>query len=226
MRKAGLILSFLLGALLAFADSQIKQKAEELYAKNQLTDAKPLLEQAISENPMDVDLYLQLGTVNQIQKNYDKAIEILKKGLLIAKDNKAEFYYDIGNNYWLQGKFSFAEEMYTNAIGADGSYSLAYLDRANVRMELESYEGAAADYTIYLQLRPQDPQRPQIEALLAALQKMQDAIAQKKQDEEAKQKSLMNDVLNSLNNASSDTKNLSVESLQFKKETEDVDIED
>ncbi len=226
MRKVVLALSCLLSASLALADSQITQKAKELYAKNQLTEAKPLLEQAISESPADTDLYLQLGMVNQIQKNYDKAIEVLKRGLLIAKDNKAEFYYDIGNNYWLLGKFSIAEEMYTSAIASDSSYSLAYLDRANVRMELENYDGAAADYTIYLQLKPQDPQRPQIEALLAALRKMQDAIAQKKRDEEAKQKALMNDVLNSLNNASTDTKNLSVESLQFKKDTEDVDIED
>jgi hypothetical protein len=55
---------------------------------------------------------------------------------------------------------------------------------------------------------------------------MQDAIAQKKKDEEARQKALMNEVLNSLNNASEDTKNLSVEALQFKKDTEDVDIKD
>jgi tetratricopeptide (TPR) repeat protein len=226
MRKALSILSFLLCIAAAFPASQIRQKAEELYASNKPAEARPLLEEAINEDSTDPTLYLYLGITNYQLSDNEKAIAVFKRGLSIAKDNKAVFFYNIGNCYFQEGQFTFAEEMYTSAIAANSSYALAFRNRANSRMDLENYDGAASDYTIYLQIDPQAPERPEIEAILAALRKMQDAIAQKKKDEEARQKALMNEVLNSLNNASEDTKNLSVESLQFKKETEDVDIKD
>jgi tetratricopeptide (TPR) repeat protein len=227
MRRAPAILSFLLAvATVSSAASMVRQKAVELYAQDKPAEAKPLLEAALNEDPTDTTIYLYLGIVNQQLRDYQKAIAVLKRGLSFAQDNRELFYDNIGNNFFSEGEFTFAEEMYGNAITANRRYPLAYLNRAQCRMQLENYSGAVADYTVFLQLQPQDPQRPKIEAVIAAINKLLDAQAKKQKDEEAKQKALMNEVLNSLNNASEDTKNLSVESLQFKRETEDVDIKD
>ncbi|HTO21784.1 MAG TPA: hypothetical protein VMQ10_04840, partial [Spirochaetia bacterium] len=94
-------------------------------------------------------------------------------------------------------------------------------------------DGALSDYTLYLQLAPQDPQRPAIERLIALLRKAQDdkvaaakaAEAQKAADA-AKQQALMNDVLSSLSNAGDSTKNLSVDSINGQTQPVDVDIKD
>jgi hypothetical protein len=93
-------------------------------------------------------------------------------------------------------------------------------------MKLEKYEDALADYQLFLQLAPQDPQRPQIEKVVALLQDhlaKQAALAQADAD---RQKALMNDVLNSLTNASDDALNLRVENLKINDTPEDVDIQD
>ncbi len=226
MKKSPLVLFLLLAAGAAFPISVTLEQAESLYQQNKPAEAKPLLEAALSEDPTDEKIYLWLGVTYRQLEDLDKAIAVLKRGLAIAADYKAEFYWNIGLVYFSQKQFTFADNMFTSAIATDRKYTDAYKDRAQARMKLENYDGALADYTLFLQLAPQDPQRPQIEALIALLTKTLEARANKQKEEEARQKALMNDVLNSLNNASEDTKNLSVESLQIKHDAEDVDIKD
>jgi len=93
-------------------------------------------------------------------------------------------------------------------------------------MRQEKFDGAASDFITFLQLIPDHPERPAIEEILRLLGEKKEALAKAKAEEEARQKALMSSVLDSLKNASEETKNVSVESLQFKKTTEDVDIED
>jgi flagellar hook-basal body complex protein FliE len=82
-------------------------------------------------------------------------------------------------------------------------------------MRLESYDGAVQDYTVYLSLRPDAPQSATIEQLIALLKQKKAELEQQQQiaedekkAEEAKQKALLNDVMQSLDSASNDTKNL------------------
>jgi tetratricopeptide (TPR) repeat protein len=224
MKRAALVLFCIFSTAAVFAASSTLQKAEDLLMRNKPSEARPLLEQALSEDPMNETAYLYLGLVHQQMGDADKAITILKRGLAISKAYKDLFYFDIGNNFFSQGQLTFAEEMFTNAIAANANMANAYLNRANSRLKLQKTQDALDDYTIFLQLRPQDPQRPQIEAVMGIINQILLAEAEKRKQEEAKQKALMNDVLSSLNNASEDTKNLSVQSLQFKQESEDVGI--
>jgi hypothetical protein len=101
-----------------------------------------------------------------------------------------------------------------------------YLNRANSRMKLEKWDPALADYLLFLQLAPKDPQRPQVEEVVRLLQAFvakQAALAQAEAD---RQKALLNEVLNALTNASDDAQNVRVENLQVSDDVEDVDIED
>jgi tetratricopeptide (TPR) repeat protein len=151
---------------------------------------------------------------------------VLKRGLNVAITFKDLFYYNMGNDFFSRKEFASAEESYNNALAANHNLAEGYLNRANARLQLQNFGGALGDYTIFLQLAPQDPQRPSIEKLMALLRQAQDDQEKARQAALAKQQALMNDVLNSLNNAGEDTKNLSVDSIKGRTDPVDVDIKD
>ena len=208
------------------AESPSFKQGEDLYLYDKPAEARPYLEKAITEDPTNELAYLHLGIVYQQLKEPKKAVAILKRGLNVSSLYTEQFHYDIGMNFLSQNEYTFAEQSFTDAIEVNPQLAPAYRDRANARMELAKYDGAVADYTLFLQLKPDDPQRPQIEELLRRLGLRLDALARKDAEEAARQKALMDSVLDSLKNASEDTKNVSVESLKFKQNPEDVDIED
>lgn len=223
---AMLAAAFLLAAGSLPAASALFEKGSALFMQNKPADARPLLEEALADDPSDETVYLYLGIVYQQLGEPDKAITILKRGLNIATLHKDLFLYNIGNNFFARGEFTFAEESYTGAVTANRTLPVGYLNRANSRMKLEKWEDALSDYQLFLQLAPQDPQRPQVEEVVRLLQEhlaKQAALAQAEAD---RQKALLNDVLNSLTNASDDARNLRVENLQINDDDEDVDIED
>ena len=225
-RRLSVILAILLAGLPAFSASDFLEKGEALFIQNQPREAEPLLESALSDDPSNEKIYLYLGIVYQQLGDLDKAIEVLKRGLTVSASYKDLMYYNIGNDMFARKDYALAEQMYSQALDANKSLAEAYLNRANARLQLQSYDGAVDDYTVFLQLQPQDPQRPKIEEVVRLLRQMKEA-KQKAQDEEiARQKALMNDVMSSLNNAGDDTKNLSVESIKAKDDPVSVDIKD
>jgi tetratricopeptide (TPR) repeat protein len=219
-------LTLLLVTATAFGASAILAKGEALYAENKPRDAQPLLEQALSEDPSNEQAYLYLGIVYQQLGNPAKAIDVLKRGLAVASEHKDLFYYNMGNDYFAQRQFTFAEEMYTNALFANQDLSDGYLNRANARLQLANLDGALSDYTIFLQLDPQDVQRPRIEQVMRLIQQALDQKAQAAAAEAARQKALLDDATNSLNNAGENARNLSVESINAQTDPVDVDIKD
>jgi tetratricopeptide (TPR) repeat protein len=215
-----------LAALAAFGASVFFEKGEALFVQNKPKDAQPLLESALNDDPSNEKTYLYLGIIYQQLGDPQKAIEVLKRGLNVAAAFKDLFYYNMGNDFFSRKDFTSAEDSYTNAIATNHNLAEAYLNRANARLQMKKYGGALADYTLFLQLKPQDPQRPSIEKVMALLRGVQDDLEKARLAEIEKQKALMNDVLNSLNNAGEDTKNLSVESIKGQNDPVSVDIKD
>jgi tetratricopeptide (TPR) repeat protein len=225
--------ALMLASAALFGASEFFDKGQALFVQNKPQDARPLLESALNDDPANEMTYLYLGIIYQQLGNTQQAIDVLKKGLAVASAYKELFYYNIGNDLFSRKDFALAEEMYSSAITSNKDMPDSYLNRANTRMQVQNLDGALSDYTLFLQLAPQDPQRPAIEKLIALLRKVQDdkvAAAQadeaRKAAELAKQKALMNDVLNSLNNAGDSTKNLSVDSINGQTQAVDVDIKD
>jgi len=216
----------LLASAALFGASEFFDKGEALFVQNKPQDARPLLESALNDDPSNEKTYLYLGIIYQQLGDAQKAIDILKRGLRIATAYKDLFYYNIGNDFFSRKEFAFAEEMYTSAIDGNKSRAESYLNRANTRLQLQNLDGALADYTIFLQLAPQDPQRPSIEKVMALIRQVEDDKEKARQAELAKQQALMNDVLKSLNNAGDSTKNLSVESINGQTDPVNVDIKD
>jgi tetratricopeptide (TPR) repeat protein len=215
-----------LAALAVFGASIFFEKGEALFVQNKPQDARPLLENALNDDPSNEKIYLYLGIIYQQLGDPQKAIDVLKKGLNVATAFKDLFYYNMGNDFFSRKEYAFAEDSYNSALSANHNLAEAYLNRANSRLQLQNYAGALADYTLFLQMKPQDPQRPNIEKVMALIRGVQDDIEKARQAELAKQQALMNDVLNSLNNAGEDTKNLSVESIKGQNDPVSVDIKD
>ncbi|MCD6121749.1 MAG: tetratricopeptide repeat protein [Spirochaetales bacterium] len=220
-----LLILFIAGVVPVYSSSYLSQ-AEKLFLENKPQKALPLFEAALNEEPQNEKIYLYLGIVYEQLNDLDKSNKILRRGLNVATSLKGVLCFNIGNNLFKQQQFALAEDMYSKAIEINNKIPEAYLNRANSRIELKNYKGAVADYTVYLELKPENSQRAQIEKLLNILNVLIAAEEQKKKEELAKQKALMNDVLNSLKNASEDTKNLSAGSESIKENYEDVDIQD
>ena len=202
------------------------EQGEKLFAENRPREALPLLEQALYENPDDERLYLYLGIVYQQLGNPDKSIQVMRRGLAVAKGVKDLLYFNIGNNLFGQKEYTMAEQMYTNALESNRTLAAAYLNRANARLDLQNYPAARDDYVEYLRLDPATPQREPIEKLIALLGGMLDEAQRLQQEELARQKALLNEVLNSLQNASEDTRNLSAGSEEIQEQYDEIDIED
>jgi tetratricopeptide (TPR) repeat protein len=226
MKRLTLAGFLLLSCTAVFGVSAFFDKGEALFVQNKPRDAQPLLESALNEDPSNEKIYLYLGIIYQQLGDPQKAIDILKRGLNVATSYKDLFYYNMGNDFFSRKEFAFAEEMYNNALAANKNLVKGYLNRANARLQLQNFSGALADYTLFLQLLPQDPQRPSIEKLIALLRQAQDDQEKDRQEALARQQALMNEVLNSLNNAGEDTKNLSVDSIKGRTDPVDVDIKD
>jgi tetratricopeptide (TPR) repeat protein len=216
----------LLASVALFGASEFFDKGEALFVQNKPQDARPLLESALNDDPSNEKAYLYLGIIYQQLGDAQKAIDILKRGLSIATAYKDLFYYNMGNDFFSRKEFTSAEDMYTSAISANAKLSEGYLNRANTRLQVTNLDGALADYTLFLQLSPRDPQRPNIEKVMALIRRVQDDKEKARLAEIAKQQALMNDVLKSLNNAGDATKNLSVESINGQTDPVNVDIKD
>jgi tetratricopeptide (TPR) repeat protein len=226
IRRVAVVFAVFLASLPAFSASTFLEKGEALFIQNQPREAEPLLESALNDDPANEKIYLYLGIVYQQLGDLDKAIDMLKRGLSVSTSYKDLIYYNIGNDLFARKDYASAEQMYSEALGVNKNLAEGYLNRANARLQLQNYDAAVEDYTIFLQLQPQDPQRPQIEELIRLLSQMKEAKLKQQEEELARQKALMNDVLNSLNNAGDDTKNLSVESIKAKDDPVNVDIKD
>jgi tetratricopeptide (TPR) repeat protein len=226
LRRAAFVFAVLAAGLPAFGASTFFQRGEALFVQNQPRDAEPLLQSALNDDPSNEKTYLYLGIIYQQLGNLDKAVDILKRGLSVSTSFKDLMYYNIGNDMFARKEYALAEQMYSEALSLNKDLAVGYLNRANARLQLKSYDAAVEDYTVFLQLQPQDPQRPKIEEVIRLLRQMKDAKLKQQEEELARQKALMNDVMSSLNNAGDDTKNLSVESIKAKDDPVNVDIKD
>jgi tetratricopeptide (TPR) repeat protein len=227
MRKhVALAWVLLLASACAFGASQFFDKGEQLFVQNKPREAQPLLESALGDDPSNEKIYLYLGIIYQQLGDAQKAIDILKRGMNVATAYKDLFYYNMGNDFYSRKEYAFAEEMYSNALSANKDLSEAYINRANDRMQLQNLTGAIADYSVFLQLKPQDPRRPDIERLMALVRQAQDDQEKALLAEKARQQALINDALKSLNNAGDATKNLSVDSIKGQTDPVSVDIKD
>lgn len=228
MKKIIFLAIFILFVIFYAVPESIFEEAEGLFLNNQLSEAAMMFEAAIENEPENEKAYLYLGYIYEVKRDYDAAISVLSRGVDYSNNQKEIFYFNIANNYFNSGDFSTAALMYSKALQSKPGFAEPYLNRANCRVKTAEFSLAVRDYNLYLKMKPDDPQRPQIEKMVTMLElgiveeeKRRQEEEQRRLAEEARQKALLDSVLNSLSNAGSDTTNLSAES----EEIEDIEIE-
>ncbi len=224
MKKIFTIILLHLSILTAFALSTL-QEGERLFMDNNPREALPFLEEALNADPNNEKIYLYLGIIYEQMDQAEKSINFLQRGVELAGSLRYLLYYNIGNNLSRGGENTLAEEMYTKSIAQRDRFAEPYLNRANARLNLTNYQGALNDYVIYLKLKPRSSQRNEVERMIELLRGFLDERDRLDRDRLAKEKALMDEVLNALKNASEDAQNLSTGSDEILVEKEEeVDI--
>jgi tetratricopeptide (TPR) repeat protein len=198
-----------------FAQSNLA-RGEELYTQNKPGEALVFLENAVAEDPANVKAFLYLGIVYQQLNRLDEVIAIYRKILPRAGAETARVAYNLGNAYYNKGNAVFAEQYYTQAIEADGTFASAWLNRANTRVKTGSLRESLSDYEMYLSLEPRSPKRPEIERLAAFIREEFAAVERRRLlEEEAaraaaeRRQRLLDEVSASLQSAADDARGLS-----------------
>jgi tetratricopeptide (TPR) repeat protein len=194
---------------------------------NRPVEAIPLLESAIRKEPGNDLLYNYLGTAWLAMKEFQKAEDSFRDGAKLHGPNEHLLYYNAGVALEGQNKKLIAVEMYSKAIELRSSYVPPYYGRGIIYTATQKYKEALADMVLFLKLDPSTERRAKVEQLIAILtrllkQQEDDRLAlekkteeerlvaeKKKKEEEERRKKALDDVLDSLDKASEDTKNLS-----------------
>jgi tetratricopeptide (TPR) repeat protein len=214
-------------------ENDLYTQGVKLFAENKPEEARVILEAVNSSDPKKPEVYLYLGVIYEQLGQREKSVQILQRGIQSGSGLKDMMYFNIGNSFYMDGKNTLAVEMYNQALAVNASYSNAYLNRANAYLRLEDFQNAKDDYVLYLQLDPRSSQRDDIERLIALLSEQIAAEAraaedeaQRLADEEARRKELLNQVLNSLDNAGEDTTNIGVDSEDIEEVERELEVDD
>ena len=223
--------------------------------QNRPGEAVYILEQVVEGSSPPSKAFYYLGVVYEQLERYEDAVDLYQRALEQPGINRARVLFNMGNNYLHMGDRDQAVEAYSRALESNSEYAPAYLNRANSRVALDSYEGALKDYSLYLTLEPNTAQRPEIERMMAALRSIieeqriaaEEAARQRELEEERRRREeeerqrreeeerrlaeqrrqeLLDSVLNSLEDASSETQATTAEREELETYEEELDIAD
>lgn len=256
MKRVVLLIVIVIFTAVGVSANETFDKGSEAFVYNRPQEAAILLEQSISDDPTNVRAYLYLALSYEQLSMFERAITVLKRAETVPGVDRNLVHFNVGNNYLQLGDAELAEESYGRAILANPLVASPYLNRANARVMLESYEFAVGDYRMVLELEPAHPQRPQIEQMIALLT---DHVEQERirleeeqlrleeeerqllleeqlrleeeerlrQEAEARRRALLENVLDSIKDSTDDTTNLSAGNEDLDDyDDEDIDIAD
>lgn len=128
--------------------ARLYRDAYEAYQRNELEKAESVISQILYRDNRFVDAYILRSVINQANDKGDLAVGDLSIALSIDKDNYLA-HFDLGNIYYMRGKYREAIEQYSFSISARKDFANAYLNRANTYMELREYKRALSDYRAF-----------------------------------------------------------------------------
>ena len=202
----------------------------DFFLKNKPEQAASLFEIALKKDPGSNKIYNYLGIVYEQLGENRKAIETYTRGLEVAGDLKSAFLTNIANNLSIMGNYEDAINYYTQAINIDNNGD-ALRNRAGEYLRKQFYSEALSDYKLYLANEINPYQEEEIKRVINLLELKLDELVRKqlederkRLEEEARQKELLNQVLNSLNSAGDDTTNLSAGTESVEDYNSDFDI--
>ncbi|MCR5079992.1 MAG: hypothetical protein K6B17_01440 [Treponema sp.] len=168
-------------------------EGEDLFKKNKVQESIPYLKAAISSGKSP-KAYVYLSLAYYQQKQYMESLEICSDGMKVSGTDKKVLAFNAGNTCFALEDYDTAEKWYSLAIAANRLYAPPVLNRANCELKQEKYRAALEDYKLYLDLSPNDRQKPEIEKLIALLEGIKkaedDRIAEEERLKEEEKKLL------------------------------------
>lgn len=179
------IIMYLLTVVTSGFTEDALTQGKKFLLNNQPDKAMPLFYQAVSEGKNDPKINLYLGVCYISLGKYTEAEQQLLAGKSKDPAGAYLYSYNLGNVYFLQSRFTEAEEAYTTALAARRAYPPAVLNRANTYIKLEQYPQALEDYKFYLNLAPATSQRQAIQRMVSLLESEQREAEMIRMHEEA-----------------------------------------
>lgn len=118
--------------------------------------AEPYLEQALQCDPMYINIYLEKGELHIIRDEYESALEIYQKALMIDKQN-GEVHFHIGNVNLLVGKYMDALTSYGKAEECGYTNSALVENMAFCYEQTDKFTEAISAYTRSIRMNPEAP---------------------------------------------------------------------
>ena len=154
---------------ICFCQSSDFLKGESLFKENKVEEAVPFLKNAISQggNPK---AYNYLALAYHKLGMHEESLEVCSDGMKVSGTDKKVLAFNAGNVCFDMGDYYTAERWYSLAIAANRIYAPPVLNRANTELKQKKFLAALEDYKLYLDLSPNDRQKPEIEQIIALLE--------------------------------------------------------
>lgn len=140
-------------------------RGRDRYAQGDFKAALPLLLDAHKQQPEDSRLCFYIGNIYSHQQHPAEALRFYDLGIKNSP-SPARFHFNIGLTRMQLGKYNAALHSLTLALALDPQLADAHLDMGLAYFRLQELRKAAAEWRLYLQKKPDAPQR---EALLKAI---------------------------------------------------------
>lgn len=160
---------FLLLGRALFCQSANFVKGESLFKENRVEEAVAYLRNAISEgnNPK---AYNYLALSYHKMGMFQESLDVCSEGMKVTGTDKKILAFNAGNVCFDMGDYDIAEKWYSLAIAANRIYAPPVLNRANAELKQQKFLASLEDYKLYLDLSPNDRQKPEIEQIIALLE--------------------------------------------------------
>ncbi|HBD94888.1 MAG TPA: hypothetical protein DC057_12020 [Spirochaetia bacterium] len=137
-------------------------------------------------------------------KLYDKAIITLRKAINSAKNDekRGEYYYNLGNIYYLQSNFSIALDMFMKSIEFNPLLAGSYYFTGLIHFEKNDTDSAISSWRKYIEYSNNTDKKNKLNNIIRLIEKSALDAKQKKEDEERRRNDLLDFLKNQLDSKS------------------------
>ena len=163
------IITFLALTLhILLAEEDLMKKADNYFAKGKFSLAEVFYKKAIQDSPEDFHANFNLGKIYFIQRDHANTVKYMERAYDIDPKNEILFY--IGNSYVNNDQPEKGLSTYSNLIRKDPDYADVYLNAGNIGLKkLYNKYLTIVHWEKFLEIRPDDPQAPNIRKALEYL---------------------------------------------------------
>lgn len=167
------------------------------YLSNQQADkAVPYFKMALRMNPENGILHSELGYAYQMLEDYESALMEYTAAIGLKGAPIPDVKFNMGIVFAKEEQFDQALTNFNEVLSIDINYKDAYLNRGIIFIQEGLYRDAEKDLTTFLEMDPENEQRPEIEKMLALLKQMRDFPVQTVDKSQYLEKRELEDELN------------------------------